>query len=505
MRPALVLLLLSLVAFAPQVLFSEWRGTEALRIEIAREMYQSADWMVPTFGREPTLSKPPLHYWILAALQAFGRGAAPMRLPSVLAFWLLALICHNALQRHFGKRAAWIGAAAILLSPMALDHAPYAEIDPLFAALTAISIVWLAEGVSFRSRWHLVAAGAIGGLALLTKGPPYLLFVAGSALVWFRRRRLEGAPWFCLSLLSVPLAYYVPLLMIRVPLAEMWTVAGNESVGRINFFTLGHVVETPWYFVRAAIALLPMGLWAFHEYGGEREMRDTTPEERGATFLRICGGAMWGAVVLLAFFPARPGRYLLPGVPCFLIAVAPAVAAWTRSTAVPTRALGMIRFLGVAGSLGLIAAPWIPFPYDRATPWLLLAVAVAPWSVRGRLGMVVYVLVIPLIAAWTLLPDRERRRAVAPRSEMGAAEMVQHELLVLGAEGVRTWGQIPSQLLLAGETIMRGDDLPAEPPTSPWVIVVDVGFDRDGTFARYVDRVRLCLSDETLVIKQRRE
>ena len=142
MRPALALLLLSLIAFAPQLLFAEWRGTEARRVEIAREMHQSGDWMVPTFGGQPTLAKPPLYYWMLASLQNLGRDPVLMRLPSVLAFWLLSLVCYYPLRRHYSERSAGIGAAGILLSPMALDHVPYAEIDPLFAALTAISIVY---------------------------------------------------------------------------------------------------------------------------------------------------------------------------------------------------------------------------------------------------------------------------------------------------------------------------------------------------------------------------
>lgn len=505
MRPALALLLLSFVAFAPQLLFAEWRGTEARRVEIAREMLESGNWMVPTIGNQPTLAKPPLYYWTLAALQNFGRDPLLMRLPSVLAFWLLALVCYYPLRRHYSERSAWIGAAGILLSPMALDHVPYAEIDPLFSALTAISIVWLAEGASFRSRWRLVAAGLIGGLALLTKGPPYLLFLVGSMLVWLRRLRLEGAQWFFPALLVLPLAYFVPLVTSEVGLQRLLDVAERESFGRVNFFTLGHILETPWYFVRAVVAVLPLGLWAFHEYRGDREMRDTTVLGREETFLRISAGAMVGAVILLTFFPARPGRYLLPGVPCFLIALGPAVAAYTRFASAPSLLLGpLMRVLGVLGCVGVMATPWLPFPFDGATPLFFLALAVAPLVARARLGVVVYAFVIPLIAAWTVLPDRARRLAVPPYSEVVAAETLQAELSALGARDVGTWGHVSAEVLLASDEIRPGDEAGRQRPTNPWLILELRTRDRDpGTVAGYVDRLRLCLAGKTLVLKQR--
>ena len=504
-RHGVALLLLSFVAFMPQLLSDEWRGTEARRVEIAREMYETGDWMVPRLGQEPTLTKPPLYYWVLASFQHFGRDPFWMRLPSVLSFWLLALACYFPLRRHYSGRSAVIGAAGVLLSPMVLEHVPYAEIDPMFAALTAISIVWLAEGAAFGGRGRIFAAGVIGGLALMTKGPPYFLFLAGSILVWYRRRRLSGAMWFFPPLLALPAAYYVPLLLWHVPPDEMASVAGEESVGRVTLFTLANVLETPWYLLRAVAAVLPLGLWAFHEYRGDREMREATVLDHKQAFLRISAAAMVGAVLILLFFPGRAGRYLLPGVPCFLIALGPAVAAYTRFRTTPSLVLvPCVRALGLIACVGLLVTPWVPFPYHGRTPWLLLALALAPLVVRDRVRVVGYALLLPVIAAWTVLPDRTERKSVPPRSYAAVGEVLTREVDRLEADDLASWGYISSQFLLDGEVI-PGDERGRSEPTAGWLMTEEPRAARgDASPSGYFDRVRVQLSDRVVVLKQRR-
>src|SRR5262245_17274972 len=65
---ASLLAIATLLALWPRADASEWRGTEARRVQIALEMAESGDLMVPTLGREQTLAKPPLFYWALVGL-----------------------------------------------------------------------------------------------------------------------------------------------------------------------------------------------------------------------------------------------------------------------------------------------------------------------------------------------------------------------------------------------------------------------------------------------------
>ena len=83
MRPFFTLLLVAMVAFWPRLDEPEWRGTEARRVQIAAEMHHSGQWLTPTLNGEVTLAKPPLHYWVLAAMMHLGDDRALLRLPSV--------------------------------------------------------------------------------------------------------------------------------------------------------------------------------------------------------------------------------------------------------------------------------------------------------------------------------------------------------------------------------------------------------------------------------------
>lgn len=512
MRAALLLLLLCAVAMLPQVLAPEWRGTEARRIQVAREMVMNQDWFVPTLGGEATLAKPPLYYWLLAAVQELGTHRALLRAPSVLAFWLLAVACYRALRRRFDPQVAAISACGILLSPAVLDLVPYAEIDALFAALAATSMLWLAQGAAFSLRGRLVMAGLAGGLAILTKGPPYFLFLAGAGLVWLRHFRCRGLLWFLPALALLPIAYYAPLLLARIPPSELASVAGEESIGRIGTFTLAHVLDTPLYLLRAVALFLPLGLWTLHEYrGGQGEMRPAVLG-RHEGFLRMCAGAAIGAVLLLVLFPGRPSRYLLPAVPCYLVALGPAVAAYTRRRDAPSPLFGaLLRWLGILGSALVVCAAWLPAPFDRSSWLLAFAFAVAPFLVTSRPLVVAWVLGIPLFAAWTVLADYGSRRSHPPRTETAISRSVERELEALGANAdLATHGHVPAEILLGQGRIVPGDERQRRIPTSRWLLVedpdkVDPGYERVAEqLSGYRDRVRWRLSRKTLVLKERR-
>ena len=140
-RRAFVLLIVALLACWPQLMLADWHGTEGRRIQIALEMSRSGDWLVPTLGGQPTWAKPPLHYWVLAAAAHLsGVSFVGLRLPSVLGLFAVAVVAFSLLRRRFGERAGWMGALGILLSPIAIAEWPSAEIDPLFACLTAVSL-----------------------------------------------------------------------------------------------------------------------------------------------------------------------------------------------------------------------------------------------------------------------------------------------------------------------------------------------------------------------------
>src|SRR5580658_6888706 len=54
--------------------------------EVAREMIETGDWLVPHFWYLPHLDKPPMTYWVVAvSLKTFGQSEWAARLPVALA------------------------------------------------------------------------------------------------------------------------------------------------------------------------------------------------------------------------------------------------------------------------------------------------------------------------------------------------------------------------------------------------------------------------------------
>ena len=71
MRRALLLLLLAL-SIAPYFVGlgdnAIWDANEAFYVETPRQMVERGDYLNPSFNGRPRLNKPPLSYWIVAAL-----------------------------------------------------------------------------------------------------------------------------------------------------------------------------------------------------------------------------------------------------------------------------------------------------------------------------------------------------------------------------------------------------------------------------------------------------
>lgn len=505
LRAAFLLLLVALLGYWPALTVTEWRGTEGRRVQIAREMARSSDFMVPVLGDEQSFAKPPLFYWALAAIERMVPGASfvALRLPSVLGLWALALLAFRLHRRTFGPGAAWVAALGILLAPVLLADAGTAEIDPLFASFTAGSLCALACGVAQERRVLVLLGGLLGGLALMTKGPPYLLFALGSWLVWWRHRRLRGFWLYLVPLLAVPLCYYVPLWLLRVQPGQFAAVAGEESVGRLLTFRLDHVLETPAYLLRAVLTALPLGLWGLWEFRSTRNAR-MGPED---LTLRMCSSAAVVSVLLLMLFPARPTRYLLPMVPLVVLAVAPATAHFARQ-AMPLGKLssGFVRAAGWLGAVALIAVPFLPPPLPGRTVLLLLALALLPMIVRTPGRLVAACLWLPLLAAWTLLPDRVQDQANAGRLRTQAGPLLRAELQDLGADSeLRTFGHFDSGLLLGTGLLPPGNENVRLLPQSRFVLHETGGHPVLPELDGYRERMRFCLPRDTYVLREREQ
>lgn len=145
---------------------------EARNVEAAREMLESADFLVPTYNYELRTDKPPLHYWVFIGLyKIFGVSEFASRIGSavvgvVMAF-LICIFSIKKLNRQIALTSTLIFTTALysfLLFRMAVP-------DPYFVLFCTISLLSFYQGLTLNSYKYFLIFYSAMGLAVLTKGP----------------------------------------------------------------------------------------------------------------------------------------------------------------------------------------------------------------------------------------------------------------------------------------------------------------------------------------------
>ena len=98
--------------------------------EIAREMYQTGDWITPRLAGMHWFEKPALTYWLVAAgFQVFGVSEFTARLPIALfsSFGVFLLFYFG--RRLFTTRFGYLSAAALITSSLWVGFSRAATFD----------------------------------------------------------------------------------------------------------------------------------------------------------------------------------------------------------------------------------------------------------------------------------------------------------------------------------------------------------------------------------------
>ncbi|HXH27523.1 MAG TPA: glycosyltransferase family 39 protein, partial [Candidatus Polarisedimenticolia bacterium] len=167
-----------------------WDPDEPRTGEVAREILQSGSWAVLHDDGRPYLEKPPLYYWLTAALSLpAGRvGELTARLPSAVS-GILGVLCLYYLGRAlYGRRTGALSALVLGTTHGYVMESRWAHPDMLWTlGLTFATFAFYRAYRSYRADrrgpW-LAGFYAALGLAALTKGPAALL-LAGLAILLF--------------------------------------------------------------------------------------------------------------------------------------------------------------------------------------------------------------------------------------------------------------------------------------------------------------------------------
>lgn len=457
---SLLLLALGLLLYLPALGSRDlWYPDEPDIGEVTQAMYVSGDWIVPRRMGEIWVDYPPMTYWagtVTSHLMG-GMTELSLRLPIALAAIAMVLITASFASRWYDERTGlWAGLAMLTFGQFTYEAISFRP-DMLFSLFISSSLLLYATAFGEkRVRWGpRIAAFAILGLAILSKGPLGVLLPGLVLTVWHGSRRewrriFELAP-LALVALAVALPWYVACALsmgVDNLGAEMW----SQSFGRFSGSAFGerdrghiqpfhyYMVSTwadlfPWSF------LLPSSIWWLVRSGRWRDPR---------TQLAFCW--LGSFLVFLSLAITKRQIYLLPAYPAVALMLAPWLSRVGRKEveepAPDARharwlALGFALTMAVIGVLALIGAlapeqviarfemSDLQAEVVRGLRWPLLAMTAATvppalWiglmSYRSRVrralgGVALTVVAFWMVGGWALMPSLDPLKGY---SEAGA-------------------------------------------------------------------------------------
>ena len=390
------LTLLGLAVFLPGLgAYDLWNPDEPRYAEVAREMVDTGEFLVPHLSGLVYAEKPPLFFWSVATAAKLtgGMDEFAVRLPSALAATGATVLVYLIAALYFERRAALFSALIYLSCMKVLWQGRTGQIDMLLGFWVVLALYLWARGRGRRRfPWGF---WVVTGLATLTKGPvgllPPLLIVLAVSL-WERDRaelsRLRIGRGLLLSI-GVVLLWLVPAIWIGGQSYFEVIVLKQNATRYANPW--GHV--QPWYYY-ASVLPLDFFPWFFLLPGALLAGRRSFFGEERRGFRMVL---LW-VLLTLVFFSLSPGKrsvYVFQMYPALAILIGAGLETWERERRV--KGAWFTLPLGLVGGLLVLAAVLLPpylaevqeadlFPSLAAlTPFLVAGLGVL--LIAGALGL----------------------------------------------------------------------------------------------------------------------
>ncbi len=280
--------------------------------EVAREMFQSGDYVTPHLNGQPWFEKPVLMYWGAAlGYKLFGVNELGARFPSALAATICVFLIYWC-GRRLWDRTVGLFAALIMASSVGFfAFARAASMDmPLTACLTAALVFFLAgvnDGTDSRRWWFYLFYASLGA-GCLAKGPIafFLPAVALFCFVMIRGARDEWRTWHPeggFIALGIALPWYLACTWANgFRFIQVFIISNNLE--RFATTVFGH--QRPFYFYVPVLLLLTFP-WTFLLIPALRRQWGRNEQLMA-----------WWAIVPFVFFSFSGSKlpgYILPMVP----------------------------------------------------------------------------------------------------------------------------------------------------------------------------------------------
>ncbi|MFM7087595.1 MAG: ArnT family glycosyltransferase [Cyanobium sp.] len=346
--------------------------TEALFVEVAREMLQRGDAITPWWNGERFFDYPVWGYWMVAgSLHLFGTTEWAARLPVALAassvvvaaFGLLLVWPAAAEPSSHRLGRALLAAGVLATTPGWIGWGRFATTDMFLSS--AITLALFSFLLAHRCSDRPLAAplGRVGlalfsAIAVLAKGPvgvvlPALVIAVFLSLTGQWRRWWQPGPLLAMAALfaAVALPWYAAATRVNGE-AFLWGFLGFSNVQRFTSVLYDHP-GPPWFYLPWLLLLLlpwslalPAAIAAVPAWRpGQWRRAAIAPELELPLFLLV-----WLLVIVALFSAAAtklPG-YILPAVPAASLLVA---LWWRPLPPLPTPAGAPLLASGVAQAL----------------------------------------------------------------------------------------------------------------------------------------------------------
>jgi len=417
--------------------FGLWEPDEARYAEIAREMLNSGNAIVPHLNYVAYVEKPPLLIWLMTlSFQVFGISEFAARLPIAMSALAGVVATYIFTLRAFGRRHAFLAGAILATTPLYAVMAQVITTDMLLTALVTIATFAFYLHWKEGGRWCWIAYVAMG-LAVMTKGPVGAALPILTILIFLGwNRELSGA---------IRRFYAIAGLALTILIAAPWFVAITiREPGFFDFYFIGehlrrvfdadysHAEAFYFYLPVLALGLLPWSLLVpFLTWR-------STPRNPARRFCVVAAGV---TIVAFSCASAKLIPYVLPALPPLAVLIADGLAscAWPATGARQTlrspdsRILiesgPMLVLMGAGVMIAAIAAPNFRTPYVMAARPAMYAIAAillaggtlttAMFSTRrtaAGLSAIVVTLAFALIAGGWVRLETEPMRSYADLS-----------------------------------------------------------------------------------------
>ena len=341
--------------------------------EIAREMIETGNWLVPHFWYLPHLDKPPMTYWLVAAsMKLFGHSEWAVRLPLALAgisgVWAVWCMGCSIGGRRVGLWSALILQSSLLYFVMARMLTPDIFLTQ-FVAWTMYFFwrSWRILNSELKTQnskfflWHLAGWVAIA-LGFLTKGPvaAVIPLVALAALVIYRQKSFSQ--WkLLLGGLAGGLALFLILVMPwflavfqRVPEAFHYMVFG-QAAGHLLGTTIKNRHGSIFYFFGVlAFGLLP---WTWLLGWLWRRVHWTGLDVKSKDAWVLLNVWAFFTFALFSFSQSKLPAYILPVFPALAVLIALRFFSEEKTPDAPRAPNWVWRLCAASPVLLLIAVP----------------------------------------------------------------------------------------------------------------------------------------------------